>query len=106
MPESQLIYSVNDVELAILKSDPPQLSISAKGETRTGGWTNPELVEIIYVTPPADGIYEYEFVATPPDGPSTTALTPIEAETVRHSIPKELKGVRVKAETNSKEALL
>jgi hypothetical protein len=63
-------------------------------------------VEIIYVMPPADGIYEYELVATPPDGPSTDALTPIEAQAVRHSIPQELKGVRVKAETNSKEALL
>lgn len=106
MPGSQLVYSVENVELAILKSDPPQLSIRAKGTTRTGGWTNPELAEIIYVMPPADGIYEYEFKATPPGGSSTDALTPIEAETIRQSIPKELKGVRVKAETNKKEARL
>ena len=106
MASSEAVLSVEEVRLAILKSNPPQLSIFARGTVRTGGWTNPELVEVIYIVPPADGIYEYEFVATPPTGPATEALTPIEAETVRHSIPPELKGVRVKAETNSKEAKL
>jgi hypothetical protein len=106
MASSELVLSVEEVQLSILKSDPPQLAIFARGTVRTGGWSNPELVEIIYVTPPADGFYEYEFRATPPTGPSTDALTPIEAKTVRHSIPPELKGVRVIAETNRQEAKL
>jgi hypothetical protein len=103
MTAPELVYQVDSVRLAILKSNPPQLQIDAEGLTRTGGWTNPELVEIVYVQPPADGIYDYDFVAEPPSGPSTDALTPIAATTIRTSIPDDLKGVRVRSETNSVE---
>ena len=106
MASSELVYSVEEVQLSIMKTNPPQLAIFAKGTVRTGGWTNPELVEVVYIAPPADGIYDYEFRATPPTGPSTDALTPIEAKTIRASIPSDLKGVRVVAETNSKVAKL
>ena len=106
MADSELVYSVESVDLAIMKSNPPQLSIHAKGTARTPGYTNPELREIIYVQPPEDGIYEYDFVATPPSGIVTQNLVPIEASTVRHSIPDDLKGIRVRAATNSKETLL
>ena len=104
--QSELVYSVESVDLSIIKTDPPQLDIQAKGTARTPGYTNPELQEIIYVTPPEDGIYEYEFRATPPSGMVTQNLVPIEASTVRHSIPSELKGVRVRAATNSVETPL
>jgi len=60
-------------------------------------------MEVIYVTPPSDGIYEYEFVATPPGGTVIQVLTPIKAHTVRTSIPDDLKGIRVKAASNSVE---
>lgn len=103
MPAPTLVYRVDRVRLAILESDPPQLQIEAQGTVRTGGWHNAELVEIVYVTPPADGIWEYDFMAEPPDGPSTTALEPIEARTVRRSIPPGAKGIRVRGETNSVE---
>jgi hypothetical protein len=63
-------------------------------------------VEHIYVVPPADGIYEYDFVAKPPAGVHTQVLTPITAHAVRKDIPKELKGVRVIAATNKKQATL
>jgi hypothetical protein len=106
MADGELVYSVESVELALDKSNPPQLEIHAKGTARTPGYTNPTLSEIIYVTPPADGMYEYDFVATRPGGMVPQVLVPIEASTTRSSIPKELKGVRVKSATNTAEAML
>lgn len=106
MASSELVYQVDSVELATLKSNPPQLQIVARGTVRTGGYTNGTLIEIVYIQPPEDGIWEYDFVADPPSGPSPDVVTPIEAQTVRTSIPDGLKGIRVKGETNSAEAML
>jgi hypothetical protein len=106
MAAPEPVYRVDSVELSILKSNPPQLQIVAHGTVRTGGYTNGTLIEIVYIQPPEDGIWEYDFVADPPSGPSTDALTPIQAETIRSSIPDGLKGIRVRGETNSAEALL
>jgi hypothetical protein len=106
MANAEPVYRVESVELANLLSNPPQLSIVAHGTVRTGGYTNPTLIEVVYIQPPEDGIWEYEFVADSPRGPSTDALTPIEAQTVRTSIPDGLKGIRVRGETNSAEATL
>ncbi|MCA1789085.1 MAG: hypothetical protein LC667_04265, partial [Thioalkalivibrio sp.] len=100
------VYRVDSVELSIIKTDPPQLDIKARGTVRTGGYRDGELVEIVYVDAPADGIWEYDFVAVPPSGPSIQVLTPIEAHTVRPSIPDGLKGIRVRGETNSVEETL
>ncbi|QUJ68354.1 hypothetical protein KDD30_04275 [Photobacterium sp. GJ3] len=60
------IFEVSHVELALMKSHPPQLGIRAHGFTTTLGWENARLVPFVYVMPPADGIYEFDFVATPP----------------------------------------
>lgn len=106
MTSSEPVYRVDSVDLAILRSNPPQLQIVAHGTVRTGGYTNATLIEIVYVQPPEDGIWDYDFVAEPPSGPSTDALTPIEARTIRGSIPDGLKGIRVRGETNSVEAML
>jgi hypothetical protein len=106
MATSEPVYQVDSVELSTIKTEPPQLQIVAHGTVRTGGYTNGTLIEIVYIQPPEDGIWEYDFVADPPSGPSTDALTPIQAETIRSSIPDGLKGIRVRGETNSAEALL
>ena len=89
----------------ILKSNPPQLSVEATGTTRTSGWTNPRLEPRIYIQPPADGIYVFDFVADRPDGISNPAITPISA-TNKVTSPQWAKGVRVVAETNSKQEKL
>lgn len=106
MTNAEPVYRVDSVELSTTKKDPPQLMIRARGIVRTGGYTNGTLIEIEYVHPPEDGIWEYNFVADPPSGPSTAALTPIEADAVRESIPEGLKGIRVTGETNSAEGML
>ena len=81
------VDSVNKVELALLKSKPPKLSIKADGEVPTGGWSAGELVPRVYVQPPPDGIYDFDFVAEPPppDRVVTQAFTPISAEKVLES---------------------
>src|SRR5438093_1292068 len=49
-------------------STPRGLRICATGLVPTGGWTKPALDAVHYIVPPADGIYEFNFVATPPIG--------------------------------------
>jgi hypothetical protein len=105
-PTPQKIAEVTDVKLAILKSNPPQLSISAKGNVSSSGWTNPELTPFEYVQPPPDGIYDFTFQAVPPTGPAATVMTPVEATYTLNPIPNTLKGVRIHAAQNSKEAML
>ena len=102
------VDSVKKVEVALLKSNPPKLSIKAEGEVPTGGWSAGELVAWVYVQPPPDGIYDFDFVAEPPPAGSvvTQAFTPISAEKVLETIPKGLRGVRIHAASNKREALL
>ncbi|MDQ3185105.1 MAG: hypothetical protein M3Q16_01300 [Pseudomonadota bacterium] len=100
------ILEVTEVKLAILESFPPQLRISASGNVPTGGWSNPRLVPYIYIQPPPDGIYDFDFVADPPEGIATQVISPIEVVHVWKDLPDRLKGVRIHASQNSKTALL
>ena len=102
----QKIAEITDVQLTILKSNPPQLSITAKGNTSSSGWSKPELKPFVYVAPPQDGIYDFDFVAVPPSGGSATVITPVEATYILNPLPETLKGVRMHSAQNNKEAML
>jgi hypothetical protein len=99
---------VDSVRCAINKSNPPQLVVTAYGNVPTGGWTGPTLEPRVYVAPPADGIWDYDFKATPPAGPATQVITPIEAtHTWPDYSPATLKGVRIHGdEAGVKESTL
>ncbi|HEX4965253.1 MAG TPA: hypothetical protein VF173_30875 [Thermoanaerobaculia bacterium] len=97
----ELIYNVTDVHLTLNKKNPPDLVIDAGGETRTNNWTDPELQPWIYIQPPPDGVYDFDFVAEPPRGPSNDVITPIQAQYVWKDLPDEVRGIRVHSETNS-----
>ena len=97
------IYDITDVQLRFLESNPPKLGIKASGNVTTGGWTNPVLIPYIYIVPPKDGMYEFDFCANRPTGIVTQAITPIAASTIMEEIPKDLKGVRIHASSNLKE---
>ena len=101
----ELVFRVDAVELALLRCDPPKLEICARGLVRGGGYTNAQLVENVYRSPPDDGIWEYDFVAEAPRRPSTYRFEAVEANTVL-SIPDGLKGIRVRSETRSLAELL
>src|SRR5262245_41492180 len=99
---SKTVFEVTSIEVRVQESLPPFVQVKAFGTTRTGGWTNPRLVQIIHVAPPEDGIIELNFVADEPSGGSTAAITPIASEELDLGlVPDTAKGVRVIAETNS-----
>lgn len=99
--------NVTEVTLAILKKSPPTLSITSKGEVPSGGWSNGQLIPFVYVVPPSDGIYEFDFVADEPEGASTSAISEITSEPfIWNDFPSELKGVKIYASLNSKIDLL
>ncbi|MFA6153124.1 hypothetical protein [Mesorhizobium sp.] len=109
---SSKIYAVDDIETTLLKSNPPSLLIICLGRVTTSGWSNGELSQYVYLTPPADGIQEFDFTATRPVAGSIVlpVLRPIRAEAVLDGIDLAnywgpglpLRGVRVFAVSNSK----
>jgi hypothetical protein len=101
------VMKVVDVDLKILKSNPPQLHISAIGLVNSGGWTNPRLEPRIYVQFPPDGIQDFDFVADPPQGPAIQVILPVAASELWENPPLDkLKGVRIHSATNSIVAYL
>ena len=104
MPNKVKVLEVKDVRLTVYRSIPPKLLIEADGIVPTTGYTDPELIEYIYKQPPPDGIYDFDFVATPPQGGSADVLSPISASYLLVPIPKGLKGVKVHASWNSVQA--
>jgi hypothetical protein len=103
-PKSVLIYQVISVDLSFEKKDPPNALVKAKGNARSTGYKNPELKPVIYVTPPADGIQDLQFLVDVPTGPDNPVITPHETPVLRIApIPKWFKGVRVISETNKIE---
>jgi hypothetical protein len=100
------VLEVTEVRLAVLESFPPKLRITAMGTVRTGGWTNPRLEPFIFIQPPPDGIYDFDFVADPPVGPATQVITPIAVTHLWDNLPRGVKGVRIHATENFKMALL
>ena len=91
----KLVYRVGTVTATLSGT---VLIVEAKGSTRTGGWSSPDLVR---TTGTASTIV-LRFVALPPSGLSTQAITPIMAKKeigpLRPPFPKR---VKVLGETNS-----
>ncbi|MGB8191667.1 MAG: hypothetical protein WCF67_07100 [Chitinophagaceae bacterium] len=106
MADTVQVYEVKSVKLTIEKKLPPTLLIHADGVTRTAGYKDPRLEPYVYIQPPPDGIYDFSFVADKPSGPVADVLTPVEADYKWDNYPKDLKGVRVHAETNEIEEKL
>ena len=95
------IYSVESVKLTIVKTNPPSLLIEANGLVPTSGWTEPELQGRIYIQPPPDGIWDFDFVATAPSGIVIEVFTKIYAAHLWQGNLNQLKGVRVHSSTNA-----
>ena len=64
----------------------------------------PQLLPDTYVQFPPDGIYDYDFVAAPPEDVAAQVLTRITA--TLQGLPQGAQGIRVHASLNSKEALI
>lgn len=96
------IQQVDVVTLTVLKTNPPQLLITASGMASTSGWSAAELRPM---RGNAGGqTLFYEFIAEPRQGPGADVLTPITAHAILHIIPADLKKIVVVAATNKQEA--
>lgn len=93
---AETVAHIDSVHCAILKSDPPQLVVTAYGNVPTGGWTGEQLEPRTYAAPPAGGIWDYDFTAVPPNGPATQVITPSSAAHTWLDYPAtHLRGVRI-----------
>lgn len=102
----EIILEVAEVQLTVRERFPRKLQITATGTVRTGGWSNAKLEPHVFIQPPPNGIYDFDFVADPPEGAAAEAISPIEAIYLWENLPETVKGVRIHASQNSKTSLL
>lgn len=99
------VFSVEQVSIGYTKSIPPLAIIGAIGTAPTSGWSNGRLAPRVYITPPTDGIWDFDFIASPPSGIALQVLSPIASAPFVTEVPEWFKGARVHASTNSKTDL-
>lgn len=102
----KLILGIKNIQLSILKSNPPKLAITVMGVVPTSGWQNPELIEYVYVQPPPDGIYDFDFVAEEPQGKTMQVLTPILVSHIWEGVVEDIKGVRIHSSRGKIEQMM
>lgn len=111
-PKGELtkVFSIKTVTAAIAPGDgngSQILNVTATGLVNSGGWSEPALSAHQYVTPPADGIQAYDFVASaPPKGSMTTQSLEEFTADRRGELAPWVKGVRVEASSNSEVFML
>src|SRR5687768_308914 len=106
------VYSIDDIIVRITRTVPPWVTIYAQGKSPTTGWSNGQLIKLVHVAPPGDGVQDYDFMAQSPAAGTTTlpVLTPISGQAELPTIDIQnywgkglaLKGIRVHAFANSK----
>lgn len=106
--EAVPVYAVDMVDVDVAESNPPQYAIRACGRVTTSGWGPAWLRPIPTKKPPKDGVYDFEFVAIPPNptDPVLQVITPISTPTQlwRPNDGGEVKAVRVIAASNEETA--
>lgn len=94
----QYIDSITNV-IAVKFSFPVgggKVLISAAGIVNTSGWSGEVISPRVYIIPPKDGIWDFDFLADPPSGQVLQVQLPVAANGV-FAAPDWLKGVRVHA---------
>lgn len=95
------ILVVESVELHFTQGENPAMVIGAQGIAPSFGWKNGELVPWVYINPPEDGIWDFDFIAVAPAGISLPVISYISTEPFMLETPSWLKGIRVHASTNA-----
>ncbi|MGC1304828.1 MAG: hypothetical protein WA840_20860 [Caulobacteraceae bacterium] len=93
---SELVHSVFRVDVGPARNG---YLIKAYGFVHTTGWTHAVLTPYVYVMPPRDGIWDFDFSAQPPSGISGPAVSEIEASLHWAAAP-DFRGARVHTKTN------
>lgn len=99
------VYSVESACFHINKSNPPQLVVNASGQVNSSGWSNGRLIPWVYVDQPADGIQDFDFVATAPSGVVLWVISPIGGDGTIE-MRDWMKGVRIHSSSNKVEVML
>lgn len=101
--EEIMATPVRSVETALAHSfdtgSGRSLYVAARGTVSTTGWKNPQLTPRVHVTPPADGIWDFDFVADAPGGIVLDVISDVSADWFG---PDQawVRGVRIHAATN------
>lgn len=82
-----------------------RIFVAAIGVVPSSGWSNAHLSPRYYITPPADGLWEFDFVADPPVGIVLAVELPIAATTLQ-PCPNWVRGVKIIAEQNDETVML
>ena len=76
---SELVREIVEVNASIDgDEDQPLLVVEAEGLAATAGWTNVRLDPHVYITPPDDGVQDFDLVGDRP-ADAADALTEVEA---------------------------
>jgi hypothetical protein len=94
-PKRETVKAIIDVKFVYQEKKPPVLQVTARGMVPTGGWKDIRLDLAKTKTPPANGVYELNLTAVPPDGPATQALEEVKATYEWKDPPLDLKGLKV-----------
>jgi hypothetical protein len=99
----QLVLAIMAIETVREEGVSPQVQSTVYGTVPSTGWVQPRLAPYTYVQAPPDGLYEFDFVAFPPQGGAAKVMTPIRATVMW---PQGARGIRVYASTNAQESVL
>jgi len=100
MSKTMLLYSVDMIQLALTKSNPPQLIVTAYGMAATTGWTDIALTTL-ETKLSGDGILDLDFVGVPPQEVFVPYTAPAVAHYVRKNDVERIVGVKVHARSNA-----
>lgn len=108
------VHRIDKLDLAFVKKSPPEILITARAQTSTACWSDPQLSRWAYAVPPKDGVQEFDLVALRPSGILFPELTPVVARGVMKDLSissywrpgQPLRGIRIHAATNCIEQRL
>ena len=92
--KGDILKTIKEVTVS-RSTDKKELVVSATAEVPTAGWTDARLTRREYVTPPQDGIYEYDFTALKPTGAVAQVVSEIKATDKWANPPADVKGIKV-----------
>ena len=98
------VLAVNNVWLQ--RTTEERFFIVASGSVPTSGWRDGALHPRIYIRPPEDGMWDWDFTASPPNGIAADVISQVNAQSAEFPPPAWMRGVRVHASTNSIDAFV
>ena len=100
---SELVREIVEVNASIDGDEEnPLLIVEAEGLAPTTGWSHVRLDPHVYITPPDDGVQDFDLVGDRPAGSAADALAPVEAGW-EGPLADWLIGVRIHAADNMVE---